>query len=230
MEEEEDVMIKECKISMPFYKIAYAISFVIILSLVRGVFISYEVGIALEPQIAILAAAFCADTYAVEIAGNRSEVWRLYPMKKRLHAIGMRMVIQDLFLFLLAAAGYGLFFLFQKPEPSGMIYEEAAGETMQFLVFLASCLITIVFWGIWSGIIACIFRSMWFGIGGSLILWILTNSSSGDEHLGKWNLFSYSFRNVENSSDLSWLAGKGVCLALCVVIAAALPYILKKRG
>lgn len=223
-------MIKEYKISMPFYKIVYAISFVIILSLVRGVSFSYEVGIALEPQMAILAATFCADTYAVEIAAKRSEVWRLYPMKKRLYAIGMRMIIQELFLLLLASAGYGLFFLFQKPRLFDMISMEAGSEIAQLFVFLASLFVTTLFWGIFSNAIACIFRNMWFGIGGSLILWILTNSTLGELYLGKWNVFSYTFRNVEDSSDYSWLAGKCVCLAFCIVMTVIQPNILKKRG
>lgn len=223
-------MIKECKISMPLYKIVYAVSFVLILSLVRGVSVSYEVGIALEPYMAILAAAFCADTYALEIAGKRSEVWRLYPMKKRLYSIGARMLIQELFLLLLAAAGYGLFFLFQKPLPADRIYMDLESEAAQFLVFLASMLITLVFWGILSNTIAAAFRSMWFGAGGSLVLWVLTNSTFGERYLGKWNVFSYTFRNIENNGDFSWLAGKCVCVVLCIIMAALLPSILKKRG
>lgn len=223
-------MIKECKIAMPFYKIAYAVFFVIILSLVRGVSVSYEVGIALEPPMAILAAAFCADTYALEIVSRRSEVWRLYPIKRRIQSIGMRMMIQEAFLLLLAAAGYGLFFLFQKPRSSGLISMEAGGEVRQFLVYLASISVTLAFWGLLSNTIACIFRSMWYGIGGSLILWIFTHSALGDIYLGKWNVFSYTFRNIENSGDLSWLAGKCICTALCIVMTITLPDILRKRG
>lgn len=139
-------MRKEYKIILPFYKIAYAVCFVILLSLVRGVSVSHEVGIALEPHIALLAAVFCADTYVAEITAKRSEVWRLYSLKKILLAIYSRIFLQILFLFLLAAAGYGLFFLFQKPTFSA----NAAYEAAQFFVFLASILITIAFWGHFS--------------------------------------------------------------------------------
>lgn len=223
-------MIKECKISMPFYKIVYAVSFVTILSLVRGVSVSYEVGIALEPPMAILAAAFCADTYALEIVSRRWEVWRLYTMKKRMQAIGLRMITQELFLLLLAATGYGLFFFFQKPQLFSMISMESGSEVRQFFVYLASLSVTLVFWGILSNTIACIFRSMWFGIGGSLILWIFASSNLGERYLGKWNVFSYTFRNIENSDDLSWLAGKCVCMAFGIVMIITLPNILRKRG
>lgn len=220
-------MSKECKISMPLYKIAYAVSFVILLSLVRGVYYSFEVGLALEPPMAILTAVFCADTYVMEIVTKRSEIWRLYPLKKRLYSIYMRLILQESFLLMLSAAGYGLFFLFQKPRISGII---SISEAAQFWIFLASSLVTIVFWGIFSNTIACIFRNTWFGIGASLILWILTNSTLGNRYLGKWNVFSYSFRNVENSGDYSWICGKIVCICLGITAIAILPKIIEKRG
>ena len=46
-------MKKELKIVLPFYKVAYAISFVVILSLIRGVTYTHEVGIAIEAPFAI---------------------------------------------------------------------------------------------------------------------------------------------------------------------------------
>lgn len=219
-------MIKECKISIPLYKIAYAVCFIILFSLIRGVFYSYEIGIALEPQMAILAAVFCADTYIAEIIAKRSEVWRLYPPKKKLLAIYTRLFLQILFLFLLAAAGYGLFFLFQRPTFSANAMQEAA----QFLVFLASALITIAFWGILSNTLACILRNMWFAIGACLLLWLLTNSTLGLRFLGKWNVFSYTFREINNSGDFSWLCGKVVCIFLGLAAITILPKIMKKRG
>ena len=70
-------MKKELKIVLPFYKVAYAISFVVILSLIRGVTYTHEVGIAIEAPFAILTAVFCADTYVQEIRSKRFEVHRL---------------------------------------------------------------------------------------------------------------------------------------------------------
>lgn len=219
-------MRKEYKIILPFYKIAYAVCFVILLSLIRGVSASHEVGIALEPHIALLAAVFCADTYVAEITAKRSEVWRLYSLKKILLAIYSRIFLQTLFLFLLAAAGYGLFFLFQKPTFSA----NAAYEAAQFFVFLASILITIAFWGILANTLACVFRNMWFAIGSCLLLWILTNSNAGDRFLGKWNVFSYTFREINNSGNSDWLCGKIVCIFVGILASAILPKIIKRRG
>lgn len=109
-------MIQEMKISLTVGKQAYAIFFVVILSLVRGVTDSDEVGIALEAPMAALALTFCADTYTQEIVSRRSEIWRLCPMKRRVRVIYRRIVIQEVFLLFAAAAGYGLFFLFQSPR------------------------------------------------------------------------------------------------------------------
>lgn len=75
-------MKKEMKIVLPFYKIAYAVSFVVILSVIRAVVFTYEIGLSIEPPFAILTAVFCADTYVQEITSNRSEVQRLYQNKK----------------------------------------------------------------------------------------------------------------------------------------------------
>ena len=41
-------MKKEMKIVLPFYKIAYAVSFVVILSLIRGVVFTNEIGLSVE--------------------------------------------------------------------------------------------------------------------------------------------------------------------------------------
>ena len=71
-------MKKEMKIILPVYKMVYAFAFVVILSLIRGVVFTNEIGLSIEGPFAILIAVFCADTYVQEITSNRSEVQRLY--------------------------------------------------------------------------------------------------------------------------------------------------------
>ena len=97
MEKEAGILMREMKISLTFQKQAYAVFFVVILSLVRGITYSDEIGIALEAPMATLAFTFCADTYTQEIASKRSEIWRLCPMKKRMNSIYRRIVIQEMF-------------------------------------------------------------------------------------------------------------------------------------
>lgn len=180
--------------------------------------------------IAILAASFCADTYTQEIASKRSEIQRLCPMKKRIYFIYRRIVIQEIFLLSVAAIGYGLFFLFQNPRTVEIGRNVAENEIIQFLIYFASIAITLGFWGILSNLLSCLFRNMWIGIGGCLILLLITNSSFGDRYLGAWNIFSYTFRNIENSNNFSWIYGKIVCICIGIVLVAILPKIIEKRG
>ena len=223
-------MMREMKISLTFQKQAYAVFFALVLSLVRGVSYSNEIGIALEAPMAILAFTFCADTYTQEIVSRRSEIWRLCPEKKRIYFIYRRIVIQGIFLLTVAAVSYGLFFLFQDPITYGIRQDGLESEICQFFVYLAAVAVTIGFWGILSNLISCLFRNMWVGIGGCLVLWTITNSILGDRIFGAWNLFSYSFRNLEDSSDFSWIYGKVVCICIGILAMAALPAIIRKRG
>ncbi len=223
-------MIQDMKISLTVQKQAYAIFFVVILSLVRGVTDSDEVGIALEAPMAALALTFCADTYTQEIISRRSEIWRLCPMKRRVCAIYRRMAIQEVFLLFVAAAGYGLFFLFQNPRTDRMGTGGLESEICQFLIYVAAVAVTLGFWGLLSNLLSILFRNMWMGIGCCLLLRLFTNSSAGDRCLVAWNLFSYTFRSLENSRDFSWIYGKIVCICIGIMAAAALPKIIEKRG
>ena len=151
-------MMREMKISLTFQKQAYAVFFALVLSLVRGVAYSNEIGIALEAPMAILAFTFCADTYTQEIVSRRSEIWRLCPGKKRIYFIYRRIVIQGIFLLTVAVVSYGLFFLFQDPITYGIRQNGSESEICQFFVYLAAVAVTIGFWGILSNLISCLFR------------------------------------------------------------------------
>lgn len=76
-------MQNEIKVVLPFYKLAYSFSFIVILNLLRVVTDTCKVGISIEAPAAILVSIFCADTYVQEIVSRKSEIHRLYPMKKR---------------------------------------------------------------------------------------------------------------------------------------------------
>lgn len=199
---------------------------VVILSVIRAVVFTYEIGLSIEPPFAILTAVFCADTYVQEITSNRSEVQRLYQIKKRIYSIIQRLMIQGTFLLLLAVLGYGLFFAFQKP----ITHPVTESEILQFITCFGAIVVTIFFWGILANTLSMLFRNMWMGIGSSLLIWVATNSTGGDKLFGAWNLFSYSFRDIENTADITWLYGKGLCICIGLILLLALPKIVRKRG
>ena len=219
-------MKKEIKIILPLYKIAYAVAFIIILGLIRRVTYTHEVGVAMEAPFAILTAVFCADTYMQEIISKRSEVHRLYPIKKRVFSIRNRIIIQEVFLIILAMLGYGLFFIFQNPD----IHPTTKSEFTQFFIYFFAITVTAFFWGILVNTLSMMFRNMWMGSGSCLLIWVATNSSGADKFLGAWNVFSYSFRDIENATDITWLYGKGLCICIGLILLLALPKIVRKRG
>ena len=219
-------MKKEMKIVLLVYKMVYAFAFVVILSLIRGVVFTNEIGLSIEAPFAILTAVFCADTYVQEITSKRSEVHRLYRIKKRIHSIMKRMMIQEVFLLLLAVLGYGLFFVFQKP----ITHPVTESELLQFISYFLAIAVTIFFWGILANTLSMLFHNMWMGIGSCLVIWVATNSTGGDKLFGAWNLFSYSFRDIENIADITWLYGKGLCICIGLILLLALPKIVRKRG
>ena len=68
VEKEESILKKEVKICMPYYKIAYSIAFVVILSAIQPVVYANEIGQAVERAVSLLAVVFCADTYPNSIS------------------------------------------------------------------------------------------------------------------------------------------------------------------
>ena len=69
-------MMKEVKISLPFYKTASALLFIVILSLIRGVSVSYEIGAAMEPitYVSLCVSVFvCAYICVLEAHAYRNQ-------------------------------------------------------------------------------------------------------------------------------------------------------------
>lgn len=219
----KSIWIKDMKICLPLYKIGYSIIFVLLLSLVRGISSVWEIGGAMDSNIALLAIIFCSNTYEMEYQEKRWELFCLYPVGSRAGAIGRRMGIQTVYLCMLAYAGYG-FFYWQKPRevmsvPSGLLYG----------MYVTAVTVTILFWGMLSQTIVNITRSLWAGIGISVVLWLCINSKAGERLLGKYNVFAFSFREFGNIHDFSWLWGKGAALIIAVVLAFMIPVILKRE-
>ena len=224
----QSIFFTEAKISFPIYKVIYSVFFTVILSIIRGVSFTNEIGGTLEPQMGILAAVFCSDIYVQEVASGRWEINRLYPMKNRMGGIWRRMAVQETYLFLLGLAGYGLIYLLQNPIPYWQ--GEWGKEILLFLIYIPAMAGTIIFWGMLSNVVACIFRNMWAGAGISLVLWIAVNSTYGDRIMGIWNPFSYTFRDIEDIGNLSWILGKILWLFGTILLGVVLKRLIKKRG
>ncbi|GAA6492803.1 hypothetical protein K280104A7_23670 [Candidatus Bariatricus faecipullorum] len=214
----------EAKICLPFYKLASSLAFLVILAFIRPVVFAEEIGPAMESPVAFLAAALGADTWAGEITGGRTEILRLSREKEKLRAVLRRYVIQNLWLFGAALAGYGLFY-WQRPET---LHSEPDGLGL-FALYAAAIPVTLLFWSAFSMTVCTLVRSIWPGLALLLAVLVGLTSKAGEELLGNWNLFSYACRDLE-TGDIRWLYGKGVSLALTAALLLLLPGILRKRG
>lgn len=129
-------------------------------------------------------------------------------------------MIQDIFLLLLAGRMLRIVFsLSNAQDASG----DRKAEWMQFGVYVGAITVTVFFWSVLANTLSMIFRSMWMGIGGCFLLWLASNSQSGEKLFGAWNVFSYTFREVENAADLRWLCGKALCLFVGILLLLLLP-------
>lgn len=218
-------MKQEIKICLPGYKIWYALFYVGMLSLIRGIADVEEIGIALDANLALLAIVFCAETYMMEHSGERWEVFSLFPLRNRSRAVYRRFVIQIAYLCLLSYLGYFLFY-WQRPV--------LRGENSLILLYgsyFLAVTVTVLFWGIFSMTMANLFQNTWMGIGLSLVVWLVINSKTAIKVLGDFSVFAYSLSsNPYTKGDFSWLWGKAVAAVFALFMLAAVPYILKKRG
>lgn len=221
--EEKKVMKNEIKIMLPLYKKIYPILFLCFLAIFRGIADTKEIGVTLDPMLAALSVVFMADTYLIEKREQRWEIFALYTLDKKKIMMYKRVFVQFLYLFLLAAIGYFLFFI---QKPSAGIWEN---EIKMYLEYLLATSISIFLWGTMAILVANLFQNIWCGIGISFIIWLLLNSTFGDDLFGRYNVFSYVFRSYEHGVT-DWIPGKVIGFVLAMLMMFVfLPQTMKRR-
>ena len=151
---------------MPYYKMAYSIAFVVILSAIQPVVYANEIGQAVERAVSLLAVVFCADTYLVEVQSKRSEVFCLYNLKKQAGVVYKRLFVQVAYLIGISLLAYGLFY-WQKPVN---LTEELDGGAL-FGIYCIAIPGTVLFWSVLSVTVSDLVRNRWIGMGVVLLFW-----------------------------------------------------------
>lgn len=221
-------MKKEVKICMPYYKIAYSIAFVVILSAIQPVVYANEIGGAVERAVSLLAVVFCADTYLVEVQSKRSEVFCLYNLKKQAGVVYKRLFVQVAYLIGISLLAYGLFY-WQKPVN---LTEELDGGAL-FGIYCIAIPGTVLFWSVLSVTVSNLVRNRWIGMGVVLLFWFFSISGKATQFLKNWGPFSYGTCGTCDFGKLTewrWLGGKVLCVVFAGMMLAFVPKILKKRG
>lgn len=216
-------MKQDIKISLKCYKIVYSVTFMVLLALVRGVSSVREIGITLEMLIPPLAIVFCADTSYQETADGRWEVFRLYPQGKQRCVIYRRLACEVLFLVLMAAFGYGLFLLFQRPVTHG------GNAWLMFWESMAASGVGILFFGCLSEWLVSRLNSLWGGIGICVILWQVLISSFSQKLPAALQLLGYSDNGGQGDS-IRWVWGKLTALILAALLMLFHTKIGKGKG
>lgn len=204
-------MKQDIKISLKPYKMVYAVLFVFLLALVRGISRAEEIGITLEMMIPALAIVFCADTSYQEILEGRWEIFGLYPTGKQRMAVYRRLGIEVLFLILISALGYGLFMVFQKPRL------EEQNQLMMFGKSMVAVGVGIFFFACLSEWLVSHMHSLWGGIGVCVILWQVMISSFSRMLPAPLQLICYSEEGAQEGG-LNWLLGKLTALGLTALL------------
>ena len=218
-------MKKEVKICMPYYKIAYSIAFVVILSAIQPVVYANEIGQAVERAVSLLAVVFCADTYLVEVQSKRSEVFCLYNLKKQAGVVYKRLFVQVAYLIGISLLAYGLFY-WQKPVN---LTEELDGGAL-FGIYCIAIPGTVLFWSVLSVTVSNLVRNRWIGMGVVLLFWFFSISGKATQFLKNWGPFSYGTCDFGKLTEWRWLGGKVLCVVFAGMMLAFVPKILKKRG
>lgn len=218
-------MKKEVKICMPYYKIAYSIAFVVILSAIQPVVYANEIGQAVERAVSLLAVVFCADTYLVEVQSKRSEVFYLYNLKKQAGVVYKRLFVQVAYLIGISLLAYGLFY-WQKPVN---LTEELDGGAL-FGIYCIAIPGTVLFWSVLSVTVSNLVRNRWIGMGVVLLFWFFSISGKATQFLKNWGPFSYGTCDFGKLTEWRWLGGKVLCVVFAGMMLAFVPKILKKRG
>ena len=212
------------KIGIPISKIVYSIFYIVILSFIRGISHVEEIGGALDANVSLLAIVFCADTYYQEIQDNRWEVFHMLPQKQKYKTICQRLFIQCAFITLLIILGYWMFYL-QNPR-------RLSSETSKLRIYLSAvfaCSASVLFFGTLSFTLVNVFKNLWAGIGSSIFVWLILNSTIGRKIPEFINVFAYG-----NSSTLEltadWFTGKVFAIIVTVLLLVSNMRLLAWKG
>lgn len=211
VEEEESLVKYNVKIGIPLYKAVYSILFIIGLALVRGITHVREIGWAMDANIALLALVFCGDGYYQEFSGGRWEVFWLCPKERKWKTLLQRFFLQAAWLTGASMAGYVVFY-WQRPGNAQEI-----SEFVLWLQFGFAVLGSIFFFGSLSFTLVNFLHNLWAGLGISVIIWSILNSTTGQKLPEALYVFAYGGKGVEmmdGGLNWNWVWGKISAIAL----------------
>lgn len=210
------------KIAVPYYYFVLSIFFCICILLLKEVKAWNSVGGILDSAFSLLAIVIFSNTYFIEKQLNTIDVYCMAPIEKRREDVIKRLAIKTLFLFILFLLTY-FSFAIRKP-----IYYIGESKITILLNAIFAVWSSIIFWGELSCILVNLINNLWAGIGGSILLWLMMNSTFARRFPVFLDVFRYGSLNGKGEQYAGWQMGKAFSLLVGIILIVVNTRLIKR--
>lgn len=183
------------------YKLWICIIYVMLLSIIFPLAYADEIGGVIDPYSSLLAILFFSDLFYLEIVEKRYEVIKLKSKDALIGLVKRRFFIAWLFLESLAFVQYSLYLIRINNNLGKM------DNLSMLIITLIATGVSIAFFGYLTLVLVNITNKIGIGVGISVLIWFLLNSTIGMTIFKSANIFAFC-EFFTNDLDYSWVIGK----------------------
>lgn len=183
------------------YKLWICIIYVMLLSIIFPLAYADEIGGVIDPYSSLLAILFFSDLFYLEIVEKRYEVIKLKSKDALIGLVKRRFFIAWLFLESLAFVQYSLYLIRINNNLGRM------DNLSMLIITLIATGVSIAFFGYLTLVLVNITKKIGIGVGISVLIWFLLNSTIGMTIFKSANIFAFC-EFFTNDLDYSWVIGK----------------------
>ena len=183
------------------YKLWICIIYVMLLSIIFPLAYADDIGGVIDPYSSLLAILFFSDLFYLEIVEKRYEVIKLKSKDALIGLVKRRFFIAWLFLESLAFVQYSLYLIRINNNLGKM------DNLSMLIITLIATGVSIAFFGYLTLVLVNITKKIGIGVGISVLIWFLLNSTIGMTIFKSANIFAFC-EFFTNDLDYSWVIGK----------------------
>ena len=183
------------------YKLWICIIYVMLLSIIFPLAYADEIGGVIDPYSSLLSILFFSDLFYLEILEKRYEVIKLKSKDVLIGIVKRRFFIAWLFVELLALVQYSLYLMKVNNNIGKM------DNLSMLIITLIATGVSIAFFGYLTVVLVNITKKIGIGVGISVLIWFLLNSTIGMNIFKSANIFAFC-EFFTKDLDYSWVIGK----------------------
>ena len=183
------------------YKLWICIIYVMLLSIIFPLAYADEIGGVIDPYSSLLSILFFSDLFYLEILEKRYEVIKLKSKDVLIGIVKRRFFIAWLFVELLALVQYSLYLMKVNNNIGKM------DNLSMIIITLIATGVSIAFFGYLTVVLVNITKKIGIGVGITVLIWFLLNSTIGMNIFKSANIFAFC-EFFTNDLDYSWVIGK----------------------